>query len=159
MVDRIQFYVNGRWVDPVVKDSTPVVNRATEESMYEGALGFRADIDKAAAKRALETFSQTSREQRVALLSRIIKVYKTGMRDIGAAVADEMSAAAMAEKLQAGAGLGHTVNTLDVQDYHFEEPLCSAIMERARRRLRRDHVVEAEPDRPQNRATGSGYGL
>ena len=70
MVNRMQFYIDGAWVDPVVKKSTPVVNPATEEAMYEVALGSKADVDKAvaAAKRAFETFSQTSREERVALL-------------------------------------------------------------------------------------------
>ncbi|MFZ0840789.1 MAG: aldehyde dehydrogenase family protein, partial [Xanthobacteraceae bacterium] len=92
MVNRMQFYIDGAWVDPVVKKSTPVVNPATEEAMYEVALGSKADVDKAvtAARRAFETFSQTSREERVALLSRIIEVYKTRMKDIGAAVSDEM---------------------------------------------------------------------
>ena len=26
MVNRLQFYIDGAWVDPVVKKSTPVVN-------------------------------------------------------------------------------------------------------------------------------------
>ena len=40
--------------------------------MYEIALGSKADVDKAvaAAKRAFETYSQTTREERVALLTR-----------------------------------------------------------------------------------------
>ena len=35
MVNRMQFYIDGAWVDPVVKKSTPVVNPATEDAMYE----------------------------------------------------------------------------------------------------------------------------
>ena len=132
MVNRMQFYIDGAWVDPVVKKSTPVVNPATEEAMYEVALGSKADVDKAvaAAKRAFETYSQTSREERVALLSKIIEVYKTRMKDIGAAVSDEMGAPLpMAEKLQAGAGLGHLASTLEVlKNYHFEEPCGSAVV-------------------------------
>jgi len=76
--------------------------------MYEVALGSKADVDKAvvAARRAFETFSQTSREDRVALLSRIIEVYRPAMKDIGTAVSDEMGAPLpMAEKLQAGPAL------------------------------------------------------
>src|ERR1700710_3156988 len=107
MVNRMQFYIDGAWVDPVVKGkSVPVVNPATEEPMYEIALGSKADVDKAvaAAKRAFVTFSQTSREQRVALLEKVIEVYKGRMKEIGAAVSDEMGAPLpMAEKLQAGA--------------------------------------------------------
>src|ERR1700760_3926654 len=109
MVNRMQFYIDGAWVDPVVKKSTPVVNPATEEPMYEIALGSKADVDKAvaAAKRAFETFSQTTREDRIALLTKVVEIYKGRIKDIGAAVSDEMGAPLpMAEKLQAGAGLG-----------------------------------------------------
>src|SRR5712675_1464065 len=134
MVNRMQFYIDGAWVDPVVKKSTPVVNPATEEAMYEVALGSKADVDKAvaAARRAFETFSQTSREERVALLTKIIEVYKTRIKDIGASVSDEMGAPLpMAERLQAGAGLGHIQSTLDVlKNYHFEEPAGSAVVVR-----------------------------
>jgi aldehyde dehydrogenase (NAD+) len=134
MTNRMQFYVDGAWVDPVVKKSTSVVNPATEETMYEIALGSKADVDKAvtAARRAFETFSQTNREERVALLSRIIDVYKTRIKDIGAAVSDEMGAPLpFAEKFQAGAGLGHLASTLAVlKAYNFEEPLGSAMVVR-----------------------------
>src|SRR5882724_12784420 len=134
MVNRMQFYIDGAWVDPAVKKSTPVVNPATEEAMYEVALGSKADVDKAvaAAKRAFETYSQTSREERVALMSKIIEVYKGRMKEIGAAVSDEMGAPLpMAEKLQAGAGLGHLMSTLEVlKNYQFEETLPSAVVVR-----------------------------
>ena len=134
MVNRMQFYIDGAWVDPVVKKSTKVVNPATEEAMYEVALGSKADVDKAvaAARRAFETYSQTSREERVALLSKIIEIYKGRMKEIGAAVSDEMGAPLpMAEKLQAGAGLGHIAATLEVlKNYHFEEPAGSAVVVR-----------------------------
>jgi aldehyde dehydrogenase (NAD+) len=78
MVNRLQFYIDGAWVDPVVKKSTPVVNPATEEAMYEIALGSKADVDKAvaAARRAFETYSQTGREERVALLTKVVEIYK-----------------------------------------------------------------------------------
>src|SRR5882757_6218571 len=132
MVNRMQFYIDGAWVDPVVKKSTPVVNPATEEAMYEVALGSKADVDKAvvAAKRAFLSFSQTSREDRIALFEKIIEIYKGRMKDIGAAVSDEMGAPLpMAERLQAGAGLGHIASTLEVlKNYHFEENLGTAVV-------------------------------
>ena len=94
MINRMQFYIDGAWVDPAVKKSTPVVNPATEEAMYEVALGSKADVDKAvaAAKRAFVTFSQTSRDERVALLTKVIEIYKGRLKEIGAAVSDEMGA-------------------------------------------------------------------
>src|SRR5690349_22272848 len=83
MVNRMQFYIDGAWVDPVVKKSTSVVNPATEETMYEVALGSKADVDKAvaAAKRAFQTYSQTTRDQRIALLTKVIDIYKTRIKE------------------------------------------------------------------------------
>ena len=134
MVNRMQFYIDAAWVDPAVKKSHPVVNPANEETLYEISVGSKADVDKAvaAAKKAFVTFSQTTREERVALLEKIIAVYKTRMKDIGAAVSDEMGAPLpMAEKMQAGAGLGHIASTLDVlKTYHFEEQLPGATVVR-----------------------------
>ena len=102
--------------------------------MYDIAMGSAADVDKAvaAARRAFETFSQTSREERVALLARIIEVYKSRAKDLGAAISDEMGAPlAFAEKFQVGAGLGHIVATLDIlKTYNFEEPIGSAMVVR-----------------------------
>jgi aldehyde dehydrogenase (NAD+) len=134
MVNRLKFYIDGAWVDPVAMKTTQVVNPATEEAMYEVALGSKADVDKAvaAARRAFETYSQTSREERVALLERIIALYKARAKEIGAAISDEMGAPLpMAERLQAGAGLGHLTSTLDVlRNYAFEEPMGSAMLVR-----------------------------
>src|SRR5690606_10964561 len=91
-------------------------------------------VDKAvaAARRAFETFSQTSREERVALLEKIITIYKSRMKEIGASISDEMGAPLpMAERLQAGAGLGHISSTLDVlKSYQFEEQVGTAVVVR-----------------------------
>ncbi len=134
MVNRTQFYIDGAWVNPVTPKSRPVVNPATEQSMYDIAMGSAADVDKAvaAARRAFETFSQTSRDERVALLTRVVEVYKSRTQDLGAAISDEMGAPlAFAEKFQVGAGLGHLVATLDIlKTYNFEEPIGSAMVVR-----------------------------
>ena len=94
MVDRMKFYIDGAWVDPAVKKTLGVVNPATEETMYDIAVGSKADVDKAvtAARRAFESFSMTSREERVALLEKIIAVYKTKYQAITEAISQEMGA-------------------------------------------------------------------
>src|SRR4029453_5603118 len=83
----------------------------------------------AAAKRAFLTYSQTSREERIALLEKIIEVYKGRMKEIGAAVSDEMGAPLpMAERLQAGAGLGHFAPPLELlKNYNFEKNVGGAV--------------------------------
>jgi aldehyde dehydrogenase (NAD+) len=134
MVDRLKFYIDGAWLAPASRKTLPVVNPATEEVLYEVALGSAADVDKAvaAARRAFETYSLTTREQRIELLGKIVDAYKRRMKDIGAAISEEMGAPlGFAEKFQAGAGLGHLMTTLDVlKTYPFEERLGTAMIVR-----------------------------
>jgi aldehyde dehydrogenase (NAD+) len=134
MVQRRKFYIDGAWQDPASNNALPVTNPATEEVMYEIALGSPQDVDKAvmAARRAFATFSLTTREQRIDLLRKIVEVYTRRMKEIGGAICDEMGAPlGFAERFQAGAGLGHLTTTLDVlKSYPFEERLGSAMIVR-----------------------------
>ena len=134
MVDHLKFYIDGAWQAPTTKKTLPVVNPATEEPLYEVALGSAADVDKAvaAARRAFETYSLTTREQRVELLGKIIEVYTRRMKEVGASISDEMGAPlGFAERFQAGAGLGHLMTTRDVlKTYPFEERLGTAMIVR-----------------------------
>src|SRR5215204_5203247 len=89
MVNRTKFYIDGAWVDPAVMKTVPVVNPATEEPMYDVAVGSKADVDKAvaAARRAFETFSVAAREEHIAQLEKIIDAYKARSKEISAAIA------------------------------------------------------------------------
>ena len=71
-------------------------------------------------------------EERIALLEKIIDAYKARSKEIAAAISDEMGAPIpMAERAQAGAGLGHLMSTLQVlKDYHFEEKVGTATVVR-----------------------------
>ncbi|MGC1489519.1 MAG: aldehyde dehydrogenase family protein, partial [Albidovulum sp.] len=70
-----KFYINGAWVSPVSDRSFPVLNPATEEQIGTIILGNEEDVNRAvaAAKAAFESFSQTSKAERLALLSRLLK--------------------------------------------------------------------------------------
>ena len=128
----MQFYIDGAWVDPVVRKSLPVVNPATEQPLHDVALGSAADVDRAvvAARRAFETFSRSSRDERVALLTRVVEGYRARASDLAAAISDEMGAPLpLAERAQVAAGLGHLSTTLEVlRGYEFEERLGSALL-------------------------------
>eukprot|EP00105_Crassostrea_gigas_P014263 XP_011430866.1 PREDICTED: uncharacterized protein LOC105330695 [Crassostrea gigas] len=120
-----KFYINGEWVNPISTDTIAVVNPATEEVFTNIAAGNSEDVDAAvaAAKAAFPSFSQTSKEERVALLEKVIEVYKTRMGDIAAAVTSEMGApSGLANGAQAPAGLGHVMATLKaLKNHEFEE--------------------------------------
>lgn len=125
MIDRLQFYINGEWVDPVSPKSIEVVNPATEDAFARISLGSAADVDKAvaAAKAAFESFSKTSRDDRVALLSKIIDTYKARYDEIVDAISTEMGAPTWLSKAaQAATGIGHFNQAMvNLKDYEFTQ--------------------------------------
>ena len=94
MRDCTKFYIDGQWVDPVTANTQPVENPATEETIGHISFGTKADVDKAvaAARRAFETFSQTSKEERLALLRAIQAEIANRKDDLALAVSEEMGA-------------------------------------------------------------------
>jgi aldehyde dehydrogenase (NAD+) len=122
-----QFYIDGKWVEPLSKERLPVINPATEEPIATIALGNREDVDRAvaAARAAFESYSATTREDRVRLLERVIEEYKRRIPDIAAVTSKEMGApAGLANAAQAPAGLGHFANTLEaLKTFEFEEKI------------------------------------
>ena len=69
-----KFYINGEWVNPLSDATMAVLNPATEQQIGLVALGNDADVDRAvaAANAAFEGFSQTSKDERLALLGRVL---------------------------------------------------------------------------------------
>jgi len=115
MKNEQKFYIDGQWVEPHSKQTLAVVNPATEAVIATIAIGDETDVDRAvaAARRAFVTFSQTTVEERAALLEKIIAVYKARMPDIAAAVSQEMGApVSLATAAQAPSGLGHLMHAL-----------------------------------------------
>ena len=94
MINRKQFYIDGAWVDPVSARDHHVINPATEEAIATISLGGEADAVKAilAARAAFPAFSQTSVDERVALLEKIIALYSARLGDIASAISSEMGA-------------------------------------------------------------------
>ncbi|MBT6591336.1 MAG: aldehyde dehydrogenase family protein [Rhodospirillaceae bacterium] len=135
MNDYLQFYINGEWVDPVKSDAAntlDVINPATEEPCAKISMGSGADVDRAvaAARAAFDSFSQSTREDRIALLERILEVYKTRYNEIAEEISTEMGAPiTLAQKAQAATGIGHFKTALRVlKDYPFEEVRGTTIL-------------------------------
>jgi len=125
MRDYLKFYIDGQWVDPAVPRTLDVINPATEAVAGRISLGSAADADHAvqAARRAFDSYSQTTVATRVALLEAVIAEYQKRYADMAAAITEEMGApAVLAQKAQAAMGLGHLQTALAVlKDYPFEE--------------------------------------
>jgi aldehyde dehydrogenase (NAD+) len=124
MRDYLKFYIDGAWVDPAAAKTLDVINPATEAVAGRISLGSAADVDRAAraARRAFDGFSRSSREDRLALLGRIVEVYKRRYNDMAAAITEEMGApVSLAQNAQAAIGLAHFQTAQGIlAGYEFE---------------------------------------
>jgi aldehyde dehydrogenase (NAD+) len=70
MLDKINFYINGKWIKPSKPNDFEVIDPSTEEPFAIISLGSEEDTDKAinAAKIAFETWRETSKDERLELL-------------------------------------------------------------------------------------------
>ena len=125
MKECMQFYINGEWVDPVDPKSLDVINPATEEVIGKIAMGNSQDVDKAvsAAKEAFESFSETTKEERLALMGKILEVYQSRYDEIAETISSEMGAPLWLSKAaQAATGAGHFGTFMEVlKNYNFDE--------------------------------------
>ena len=121
-----QFYINGEWVDPSNGiNSFDVINPSNEEVIGQISLGTKEDVDKAvsAAKDAFESFSQTTVQERLALLGKIVEVYQSRYDEIAETISQEMGAPlTLSKAAQAASGLGHFAQAIEIlQNFKWED--------------------------------------
>jgi len=125
MRDYLKFYIGGQWVDPITPKTLDVINPANEEVAGRISLGSAEDVDKAvkAARKAFETWSRTSREERIDVMERIIAEYQKRYEDMAKAITEEMGAPSwLSQRAQAAMGIGHLQTAVAVlKNYEFEE--------------------------------------
>jgi aldehyde dehydrogenase (NAD+) len=123
--DYLSFYINGKWVRPENRTTLPVINPATEKSFTEISLGTADDVDTAAraARAAFPAWSQTSREERLAILDKILAGIKARAEDLAQAISQEMGAPiSFARTAQVGTGIAHFATARHIlSTYAFEE--------------------------------------
>jgi aldehyde dehydrogenase (NAD+) len=135
MREQLNFYIDGKWVAPAKPRTHDVINPANEEPVGRISLGSAADVEKAvaAAKKAFETYSQTSIDERKALLDKIIAIYQRRLPDMAEAISAEMGAPApVATTMQAPAGLGYLIDArkqLDTFAFESDQPGSRIIRE------------------------------
>ncbi|MBN9108173.1 MAG: aldehyde dehydrogenase family protein [Pseudonocardia sp.] len=120
-----RFYIGGEWVAPTTSATTGIVDPSTEQEIGRVALGGTDDVDRAvaAARAAFTTFSESTVDERAALLERVVEVYRSRADDIADVLMTEMGApAGLAHTAQVGAGLGQFATALDtLRKFAFEE--------------------------------------
>lgn len=128
-----KFYIDGAWRDPVgTVRALDVINPATEQPMGCIALAANADIDMAvaAARRAFETFSLTSRDERVALLGRIVAVFQRRYEEMAQIISAEMGCPiTLSREQQTGGALAHFAFTMKcLKTFEFDRQLGNTLV-------------------------------
>ena len=127
MLDKRNFNINGEWVPPLVANDLEVINPATEKAIAVISMGTAADIDRAvaAAKKAFQTYSQTSVEERLALLEKLLAIYKRRYDEVARTITLELGAPiTMSTQQQADVGVGHLQGFIDaLKQLHMREEL------------------------------------
>jgi aldehyde dehydrogenase (NAD+) len=133
-MDHLKFYIGGAWVDPAVPATQDVVNPATEAAFARISLGSKQDVDRAvdAARRAFDTYSETSVNQRLDYLRRIIEGFRARLPELARMMTLEMGAPiTFSTERQATVALFHFEEALRVlADFPFEEKMGSGILRR-----------------------------
>jgi aldehyde dehydrogenase (NAD+) len=134
MVDTKLFYINGKWTQPAASRLLDVENPATGQVIAQISLGGQADVDRAvaAARAAFESFSQTTREERIALLERIVTEYNRRAPDLASAVTTEMGAPTwLARDAQVPLGATHFTQAIEaLRNYQFERQFGTSLVRR-----------------------------
>lgn len=133
-MEKLNFYIDGAWVDPAAPSTLGVINPATEEVFAQISLGSRSDVDRAvtAARRAFATYSETSVEQRLCWLQKIIEGFKARLPELARTMTLEMGAPiTFATQRQATVALFHFEEAARVlAQYRFEERVGNGIVRR-----------------------------
>jgi len=105
-----KYYINGEWVVPLSKTTMNVINPANEKNIGKIILANELDVNFAveAAKSAFPNFSQTSKEERLELLKKLLDISKKRLPELAKVISLEMGAPiTMSLELQADAAVGH----------------------------------------------------
>ena len=89
-----QSYINGSWVDTQGTASVDVINPSDESVLTSVRMGSQQDVDSAvaAARAAFESWSETTAEQRLALLDRLLAQFDMMAESFARLISAEMGA-------------------------------------------------------------------
>ncbi len=125
MLDKKNFYINGKWVKPFKSKNLEVINPSNEEAFAIISLGSEEDTNAAvkAAKKTFCNWKETSKEERINLLEKLLKIYKKRFNEMAKAMSMEMgSPIDFATSVHTASGQAHLEDfILRLKEFKFEE--------------------------------------
>ena len=125
MLDKKKFYINGQWVEPSKPNDFKVINPCNEDPCAIISLGSKEDTNAAikSAKNAFESWKETTKEDRLNYLEKLLSVYKKRSREMAEAISLEMGAPMdWATEVQTASGRSHLEDfILRLKNFKFDE--------------------------------------
>ncbi len=129
MIEKKQFYINGKWVDPINKNELEVIDPSNEEVCAVISLGDSEDTNLAveSAKKAFPMWSSTSKEERIKLLENLYEIYKSRWNEMAESISLEMGAPIdWSIEEQSSSGANHIKNFIKtLKNFEFESEFNS----------------------------------
>ena len=129
MIEKKQFYINGKWVDPINKNELEVIDPSNEEVCALISLGDSEDTNLAveSAKKAFPMWSSTSKEERIKLLENLYEIYKSRWNKMAESISLEMGAPIdWSIEEQSSSGANHIKNFIKtLKNFEFESAFNS----------------------------------
>ena len=124
MIDKKKFYINGEWVEPNVPNDHKVIDPSNEEPYVTISLGGKEDTNKAvsAAKNSFNTWKNSSKEERLTLLEKLLKIYISRSDEMTKAISIELGAPMdWASSAQMSSGQSHIEDFIKrLKEFEFE---------------------------------------
>ncbi len=134
MINRDTFFIGGQWVAPSTRETIDVHNAGTGEVMGRVPAGGEKDIDAAvaAARAALDGWSQTPVEKRAEFLEKVSAGLKARADELAQLIAREVGMPIkLAGRIQAGLPIANFANYAKlVKGFTFEETVGNSVVVR-----------------------------
>ena len=132
MINRDKFFIGGAWVAPSSKETIDVHNAGTGEVMGKVPAGGEKDIEAAvaAARAALDGWSQTSVEQRAEYLQKVSDGLKARAAELASMIAQEVGMPVkMSARMQAGLPIANFAGYAKmVKEFAFESRVGNSVV-------------------------------
>ena len=124
MINKKKFYINGEWVEPQKPNDHKVIDPSNEEPYVTISLGDIEDTNKAvtAAKNSFNTWKNSSKEERLTLLEKLLKIYISRSDEMTKAISIELGAPMdWASSAQMASGQSHIEDFIKrLKEFEFE---------------------------------------
>jgi len=124
MLDKRNFYINGKWVKPFKSNDFEVINPSNEESCAVISLGNKEDVNSAVkvAKESFPRWSRVEKKYKISLLEKLYKIYESRWNEMAESISMEMGAPIdWAVTAQTSSGADHIKDFIKrLKEFEFE---------------------------------------